>query len=53
MKNTVAAKVSKGYAPLAVNWNLQEIKLSANKTALEKAKKIHMNSKRVHNAAIG
>ena len=51
VKNTAATEVSKGYAPAVVNRNLQGVKWSANKTALEEAGGIHMDLKRVHNAA--
>ena len=51
VKNTAAAEVSKGYAPAAVNRNLQGVKWSANKVALEEAGGIHMDLKRVHNVS--
>ncbi|MCJ1267566.1 hypothetical protein MMC22_007451 [Lobaria immixta] len=50
VKVTAAAEVSKGYAPAVVNQNLQGVKWSANKVALEEAGGIHMNLKGVHNA---
>ncbi len=50
VKNTVAAEVAKGYRPSDINRNIKGVKWAANKKALEDARGVHLDLKKIHNA---